>query len=202
MRGGETCMVGQNVAQPAVVYAPTMAEVWRRRHGITFGTALCVAFLVSACAARQAPSTVVPEPQPSVSRTLWLNPPVAWTKVEPAIRVFVAQNWLGRLVCPNDEQPHWRLTKIRDPFEDYAVECPEHGVVEIALNLTRPPPNAPLRLRLLTIEGFERYRAAMKASEDNDVEAALAHLDAALELEPEEPVYLAARASVLNAIGR
>lgn len=167
------------------------------RHGVVWAGRLGLVLGLAACAAsRPTNAGVVSRPVTSASSALWLNPPTEWRKVRPAPRVFAAQTWLRRLVCANGEWPRWRLTRIRPPVEDYLLHCPNQGDVEFALDGSKPAPDAPVGFRLLTHAGLEHFLAAMRASERQDVDAALAHLEAALALEPDEPVYRAARASI------
>lgn len=117
--------------------------------------------------------------------------------VLPSSHRYLAHRWLDRLVCPDAQQPRWRRTDVEDPIARYDVQCPNAEAVVIELDLSQAPPAAPEPLRLLTVDGYEHLEAAIEQNERKNRHAALAHLDAALEHEPDEPLYRVARLSIL-----
>src|SRR5690606_34172653 len=120
-------------------------------------------------------------------------------QVLPLPRVFVARDWLDRLVCSNADQPSWQRTGQIGSVETYQLECPGAAPTTTELDVSRPSPDAPKGLRLLSDTGFERYRAALQAGERKDWPAALKHVEGALAMAPDEPVYLLARISIFYA---
>lgn len=165
------------------------------------GRVAILAAVLSGCALLRSTPEEVPPPAPS-ARELWSMPPSHREQVMPLPRVFVARDWLDRLVCPNADQPSWRRTSQVGPLEKYQLDCPGQAPVTTRLDVSQPAPHAPEGLRLLSSAGFERYRAALQAGERKDWVAAQAHIEGALTHEPDEPVYLLARISILYTTGR
>lgn len=166
-----------------------------------FGRVAILAAVVSGCALLRSTPEEVPPPAPN-ARELWSMPPVHRQQVMPLPRVFSARDWLDRLVCPNADQPSWQRTAQTGPVERYQLECPGALPLVAQLDLSQSAPPAPRDLRLLSSAGFERYRAALQAGERKEWEVARQHVEAALVNEPEEPVYLLARISLLYTMGR
>lgn len=171
------------------------------RSSRTFGRVAILAAVLSGCALLRSTPEDVPPPAPN-ARELWSMPPVHRQQVMPLPRVFSARDWLDRLVCPNADQPSWQRIGQTGPVERYQLECPGALPVVARLDLSQPAPPAPRELRLLPSAGFERYRAALQAGERKEWEAARQQVEAALANEPDEPVYLLARISLLYTTGR
>lgn len=157
--------------------------------------------LVSGCALLKSTPEDVPPPA-LTARELWTMPPEQQKRLLAAPLLFAAHTWLDRLVCADVEQPQWQRTRISGPVAHYDVKCANADVIDIKLDLSKKPPSPPAGLRLLKMDGYVRYRAALEASDTKDSTALLTHLDAALEAAPEEPLYRVGRLSVLYATGR